>query len=112
MAKLCTTIIIITFFLITTLGYDTSLFSKFGNSPRSAFAALGVRRAWQCSSVFEANVGSSGVDICLNLPFIIQLNSAIKYLMCQNISFVACPIVLVIVLARGMTKYTPVFPSS
>ena len=48
MAKLCTTIIIITFFLITTLGYDTSLFSKFGNSPRrdrrsprSAFTTLG-----------------------------------------------------------------------
>ena len=44
------------------------------------------------------------------LAFYTQLNSAIKYLMCQNISFVACPIVLVIVLARGMTKYTPVFP--
>ena len=44
------------------------------------------------------------------LAFYTQLNSAIKYLMYQNISFVACPIVLVIVLARGMTKYTPVFP--
>ena len=44
------------------------------------------------------------------LAFYTQLNSAIKYLMSQNISFVACPIVLVIVLARGMTKYTSVFP--
>ena len=44
------------------------------------------------------------------LAFYTHLNSGIKYLMCQNISFVACPIALVIVLARGMTKYTPVFP--
>ena len=44
------------------------------------------------------------------LAFYTHFNSAIKYMMCQNISFVACPIVLVIVLARGMTKYTPVFP--
>ena len=44
------------------------------------------------------------------LAFYTQLNSVIKYLMYQNISFVAGPIVLVIVLARGMTTYTPVFP--
>ena len=46
----------------------------------------------------------------IKLAFYTHFNNAIKYLMYQNISFVACPIVLVIVLAKGMTTYTPVFP--
>ena len=48
-------------YIISHLYYIVAVIWQFA-SPRSAFAALGVRRAWQCSSFFEANVGSSGFN--------------------------------------------------